>query len=141
MKLIYDPIFLMNIFFIDAKDVDGFKKEYKKIVGEESDLKDVIAGRFEGHWNDDLGLERCIIWAPSRSPEVLVHEISHATLWILNERRGIPHNDHTDELYCYYSQFILKECLSDVYDKRRIRVGLNGHHKDTPKKKTPKKSK
>lgn len=128
VKHIVDPVFRMNIFYINDKDVKGYREQYKKLNGVETDATDILGGRFEGLWNDEQAIERAILWVPEDQLDVLIHEIDHCVFWILNTRRDVPHTDDTDEVYSYLSQYILKECLSKKFDKRiQIRKDLEDY--------------
>lgn len=128
IKHIVEPVFRMNIFYIDSPDVKGYKKEFKKLNGVDTDAGEELGGRFEGIWNDEQAIERAILWVPSGQLDVLIHEINHCVFWILNTRRDTPHTDATDEAYSYLSQFILKECLSKKFDSRiKIRRDLENY--------------
>ena len=128
IKHIVDPVFRMNIFYVNDSTVQGYQEQFKKLNGVETDATDILGGRFEGLWNDEQAIERAMLWVPDDQLDVLIHEINHCVFWILNTRRDTPHTDETDEVYSYLSQYILKECLSKKFDSRiKIRKDMEGY--------------
>ena len=124
-KFIVDPIYRMPYFYCDSHDINVYKKLYKELLGREEDIDLGVGGRFEGVWNDNF--EAAIIWAPKGDPTILAHEVTHAAVWTLCERRQIPINENNDEVLAYYIQYLMKECLSEEVAKDiLIRKDLNG---------------
>lgn len=137
MKHICDPILRVNFFYCNAPDVEGYRKAFKKLNGIETECDVNLGGRFEGLWADQECVERGIIWAPNDELDVIAHEVMHATQWALENRRDIPLNDTTSELYAYYQQYLTKEILSNTVETRiKVRKDLpNEPEKKVRKKK------
>jgi hypothetical protein len=46
---------------------------------------------------------------------ILSHEMTHATQYILRQRR-IPLNEDTEEIYAYLQDFLLRDALFQIYE-------------------------
>ncbi len=50
----------------------------------------------------------------AQSVALLIHELSHATNFILREA-GIPHTEDTEEAYTYLLEYLTRETLNRIY--------------------------
>lgn len=101
---IFDPIFMQNIYFVNAKNEIEFAEKIKSIVKIEPRKRSMDGGFkvIEGKYQTEI----CLIWGSSYS--IIAHECAHAAHYILS-RKDIPLNDETTEVYAYYIQFLVKE--------------------------------
>lgn len=104
---IHDPIFEQSYWVFNCKTAIDFKREYQRIIPETQmlDIDEFQSGKFAVV---DFGNKGTIgiIWAKDR--EHLVHELLHATTWILG-KRGVPITQENDEVMAYYQCFLLRE--------------------------------
>ncbi len=110
----YDEVYKGNILF-----VIGDKDEFKKYIHNEYKIELDVDGRHTGRCYDIPGYG-IIIWMRNfnRSPKyygVLVHEIIHATFFIL-ENKFIPTADNS-EPFNYHCEFLMRKFL-EIYNKR-----------------------
>ncbi len=46
---------------------------------------------------------------------IMVHEITHASHYLLRDRR-VPLNEDTEEIYCYLTEYMTEQALIKLYD-------------------------
>ena len=105
---IHDPLLEQSYWvFIGIKKALLFKKEAEKLMpkGTVLDVDEFQSGKFTVF---DFGPKGTlgIIWGKDK--EHLIHELLHATIWIMG-KRGIPINQENDEIMAYYQSFLLRE--------------------------------
>lgn len=112
---IYDEMFQANIYVSYGVSKDDFIKQIKKYLGLDYDKDKLRNGKMAVFFNDK-GEEIVWIWTESKQVDILAHEASHATNYILS-RAGIKLSDDSDEAFAYYIQYIINKVIDKNKNK------------------------
>lgn len=107
---IYEPIFCSHWHIFIDKDPTEFVKKHRKFVGKKDDL--VVDKTMDGYCE----MLRCgtsivnYIYLRKYEPDTVAHEVLHGTHFVLCDRE-LKLTDETQEIYCYFQEFIMREIL------------------------------
>jgi hypothetical protein len=120
------PLFKVDILFLCDLSESEIPVHIKRFAGEENfkefDQRAIKGWDYitnEGRKIDFLG--GFIVLVKNKNGNfrefvsILVHEITHVTHYLLRDRR-IPLTVHTEELYCYLTEYLTEQALIKLYD-------------------------
>ena len=110
-----DPVFGQEYCVILVRTHREFVQIAKKETGFDVEPGERIAGELHG-LHSDKNPDLALIWSSDKDTN-LVHELLHATAWILRNR-CIYLNEESEETYAYYLTYLLRNIKKLVkYDK------------------------
>ena len=111
---IYDPIYRENIWVLISPDKKDYFKVYKQHFGK--DAPDIDYDHIQARYSvgekeqDKEKFQIHLIWLKKFTIHHLVHELLHCVGYILRQKETYL-SEHTDEVYAYYMEFLVKEIL------------------------------
>lgn len=103
---IWDNVFMQN-FWVGFGSREEFIKKVKRFSDIELPDKHVDAC-FNSAETGDGYINFIWFRNKKKDQQIIAHEALHATHFVL-DRAGLQMNDNTDEIYCYYLQFLVRE--------------------------------
>jgi len=103
-----DPIYCQEFLVIITPTYKKFKKLVKDVINYDIEEDDNgCTGQFTAI-NDKQKGSLGIIWASDKHSN-LIHEIFHATSWVLRNRDLYLDSEGSDEAYAYYIAYLYRE--------------------------------
>ena len=109
---IYDPIYRENIWVLISprkEDYFAFHKKHFGVLPEDLNY-DHVVGRYSVMELEKSGEYINIIWLKKFNIPSLCHELLHCINHILRHK-DTRMSEHTDEVFAYYLEFMVKEVL------------------------------
>ena len=81
LRWIIEPLFRLNFFYCNDPTIEEYKAKFLKLNGIPTEVEP-CGGRFEGIYQEEVGIERGMIWVPNDELDVMAHEVFHAAFLI-----------------------------------------------------------
>jgi hypothetical protein len=102
-----DPIYCQDFMVILSPSHNKYRKIIKKLLNLEVEIDDTCSGCFQALHDKNRG-DLGIIWIPNKK-NTLVHEIFHATSWVMRHRDIMLDAEGSEEAWAYYIAYLYNE--------------------------------
>jgi len=108
MKYLYDEVLKVHYHLFVGKEHKNMQEYASTTFGDNIDTSDITDSDGWCFYEED----RIYIWVPAiKSISIVIHEITHALLWIF-EFRDIPISHENSEIFCYYMEWLTEKFLN-----------------------------
>ena len=108
---ISDPVYGNAVYFCIGEDYSKLVKHYRKKSGDNETIFTDIEADVDGYCFNINGYNYVSIERYDELSGILVHELGHLVLSILDRAGFIPDDDTKHEPFCYLIQYYYERCV------------------------------